>query len=131
MAHISPQFIGLHPLHLAWRHRRQHPVHHGVMADAHQPLRRPQAHPFQIMRQGTGTLGGIPPAMILFPAGFMIGSTEPALPPMTAATVFHHRFASAMDAFHAPDYASHRRGCQYLLSNPEFLNLPSNTNYAN
>ena len=56
--------------------------------------------------------------MILFPAGFMTGSAEPALPPMTAATVFHHRFTSAMDAFHAPDYASHRRGGQYLLSNP-------------
>ena len=108
MAHISPEFVGLDPLNLVGfdvgqrlaRHGFQHPVHHCVVADPHQPFGRPQAHALKVVRQGAGPLGRRHPPMIPFAAGLAARPAQPALPPVAATTIFHHRFIPAMLAFH-------------------------------
>src|SRR5664280_1815744 len=78
----------------------QHPVHPCVVADPHQPFGRPQAHALKVVRQGAGPLGRRHPPMIPFAAGLAARPAQPALPPVAATTIFHHRFTPAMLAFH-------------------------------
>ena len=114
MAHISPQFIGFHPLDLLRAgggqrlalHRFAHPIHHRVMAHADQPLRGPQPHSLKVVRQRGLPLGGFHPAMVPLPKGLPARPAEPALPPMAAAPVLDHFFTGTLLAFHPNTIAS-------------------------
>ena len=108
MAHVRPEFIGFHPLDLLRLgggerlafHRFEHPIHHGIVADAHQPLGRPQPHPLKVVGQRRRPLRRLHTPMILFPAGFAAGPAQPPLPSMPAASVFDHFFARTMLTCH-------------------------------
>ena len=109
MANVSPELVRLDPLDLVWLdvgqgfagHFFQHPVHDRVVTHAHQPFGRPQAHALKVVRQGARSLRRCHPALIPLAAGLVTLPAQPALPPVAAAAVFYHRFASAMLAFHA------------------------------
>ena len=108
MAHVSPQLIGFQPLDILRLGRGQrlalhlfkHPVHHGIMAHAHQSLRGSQPHSLQVVRQCGLPLRGFHPAMIALSESLPAGTAQPALPSMSAAAVFHHFIAHARWAFH-------------------------------
>ena len=108
MAHVSPQLIGFQPLDLLWLgggqrlalHLFEHPVHHRIVAHAHQSLRGPQTYSLQIVRQRGRPLRGFHPAMIALPESLPAGTAQPTLPSMSAAPVFHHFIAGARWAFH-------------------------------
>ena len=108
MADIGPEFVGLHKLHLLWFGRShspaldllQNPVHHRIVAHSDQSLRRPQPHPFQIVRQGRRPFLRLHSPMILFPARFSATPAQPTLPTMPTRSVFDQGCSSAMDAIH-------------------------------
>ena len=71
------------------------------MAHPHQSFGRPQAHPFKVVRQCARPFRRLHPAMIPLATGLVALLAQPALPPVTATTIFYQRFAAAMWAFHA------------------------------
>jgi len=108
LAHVSPQLIGFQPFDLLWLgggqclalHLFKHPVHHRIVAHAHQALRGPQPHALQVVRQRGRPLRGFHPAMIALSEGLPAGTAQPALPSMSTAPVFHHCITGTRWAFH-------------------------------
>lgn len=128
MANVSPEFVGFHPFHLVGldpgqgfaRHLCQHPIHHRIVAHAHQPFGRPQAHALKIVRQRARPLRWLDPAMILLATGLVALLAQPALASVAAATIFHHRWAPAMLTFHARTLT---RLASKLIPNEQSRNL--------